>query len=182
MSTHTRIFQIALAASVGIATIASESCRAQSNADIKRIQALLDKIDLQKIDGPYSHKSPTDLIAVVGFVTEVKGLDAVFRDCSGNVKTVKRSDLKRIQRKCPPGSPVGPCIVNAGGKIVPIAGYANYAKMYFGTGKMEIDPADLPAEYKKQIKAAKPGDWVAISYPTNKDKLDLSFIDRSEGM
>ena len=50
MSTYQWAFQIALAASVGIATFTPESCLA---ADVD-----WGKIVLQKIDGPYSYKVP----------------------------------------------------------------------------------------------------------------------------
>jgi hypothetical protein len=171
MSTNATAFQFALAASIGFATLASNSCRAQS---------LTDKIDFQKIDGPYSYKSPTDLIAIVGFVTEVKGPDVVFRDCSGKTKTVKRNELTRIQRNCPPGSPVGPWILDAAGKIIPLINYPIDAKVYLGMEKTQIDPDSLPAEFRQHLKAAKPGDWVALSYPSDSGKLNLSFIGRTE--
>ena len=119
---------------------------------------------------------------MVGFVTgKVEGETVLFRECSGHVRTVKLNELKPIQRNCPPGSPVGPWTLNAAGKIVPVSGYTDYAEKYLGQEKKEIDPADLPPEYKEQVKGAKPGDWVAVSYPTETGKLDLFFFNKCHG-
>jgi hypothetical protein len=139
---------------------------------------LSDKITIQKVDGPYSHKSPTDLIAVIGFVTEVHGSDAVFRDCSGTTKAVRLSELTRVRRNCSPGGPAGIWARDPHGNIVPLYPDANYARVFSG-GKPQIDPDMLPAEYKNQVGAAKPGEWIAVSFPTEKGKLDLSFINEA---
>jgi hypothetical protein len=72
-------------------------------------------------------------------------------------------------------------ILNSAGKIVPLNPDADYVMMgYFPDGKAQIDPAKLPSEYKQRLEAAKPEAWVAVSYPADKGKLDLSFINQAE--
>jgi hypothetical protein len=137
-------------------------------------------IVLQKIDGPYSYKSPSDVVAIIGFVTEIKGADdAVFRDCNGNTRSVKRRDLKRIQRNCPSESPATPWIIDAKtGKLVPAPGYS--ANAYGNTGKA-IDTVAFPADYKAQLNAAKQhGEPAAMSWAADKGKVDLGIIRKPE--
>jgi hypothetical protein len=138
----------------------------------------LAKIEVRPLDGPYSYKSPSDLIAVVGYVTEDKGPEGVvFRDCDGHAKTVKRTELTRIQRNCrsQPDGPWGVWVRAEGGKIAPVAGFTEDSKVYLGLEKVQIDVHTLPAEFKQQVEAAKPGDWVALSYPS-KGKLNISIV------
>jgi hypothetical protein len=138
-------------------------------------------ISFSKIDGPYTYKSPKDLIAIVGFVTETNGVDdALFRDCDGNIRSVKRHDLKRTQRNCPPGSGTTPWIVNRAGSLVPVGGSDSRVKAYFASGKAEIGPAAVPAEYRDDLRAAKPGAPAAISSPAGKGKLNVWIISKPE--
>jgi hypothetical protein len=171
MNKHNCALIFFLITNTGFATYACQSSGAEA---VK----LSDKIMIQEgVDGLYSHKSPGDMIAIIGFVTERRGSDATFRDCSGKISTVKIDELKRVRRNCPAGGPGGIWILDAAGKIVPLNHDADYVMMgYFPDGKAQIDPAKLPSEYKQRLEAAKPGAWVAVSYPGDKGKLDLSFI------
>jgi hypothetical protein len=153
--------------------------KAQSGNDIQTV--LFDKVIIGKvegpIDGPYSYKSPTDLIAIVGFVVGGEEPDdPIFRDCSGNTRRVKRSHLTRIQRNCPRQTPVSPWVMDSSGKIAPIGGYSSDWLEAYGMEKAKIDPNELPPEYKLVVKHAKPGDVVGVSYPSReKGKINLSI-------
>jgi hypothetical protein len=145
-----------LAAGIGITTLMAVSSFGQ-NVHVRGTA-----------DGPYRYKSQNDRIEIIGFVTEIKGADdAVFRDCGGKTRNVKRHDLKRIQRDCPSGSPVTPWIVDAGGKLVPAPGYA-LDNAYLTSGKAQIDPAGLTAVYRAELNEAKRGDRAAISWASEK--------------
>jgi len=169
------LFQIAVV-SVTLAVFASSgSARAQTN---DANQTLADKIDFSHLDGPYRYKSPTDSIAVVGYVTEDKGADGVvFRDCDGHTNTVKRTDLTHIQRNClgDPKGPWGVWVRATDDKMVPASGLTEASKVYLGSEMPEIHLKNLPAEFKAQVEAAKPGDWVGLSYPSN-GKVTLSIF------
>jgi hypothetical protein len=52
-------------------------------------------------------------------------------------------------------------------------------KKIFAGKKPEIDPADLPTQYKAQLKGAKAGDWVGVS-STKAGKIDFSLIKKPE--
>jgi len=116
----------------------------------------------------HSYKSRIDRVAIIGFVTEVKGADdAVFRDCDGKTRNVKRHELKPIQRDCPSGSPVTPWIVDAGGKLVPAPGYA-VDKAYVASGNAQIDPGRFETVYREELNQAKRGERAAISWAPEK--------------
>ena len=67
MNKHNRALIFLLVTNIGFATYASEGLCAEA---VK----LSDKIMIQEgVDGPYSHKSPGDIIAIIGFVTERRG-------------------------------------------------------------------------------------------------------------
>jgi hypothetical protein len=172
MNAQLLAFRLALVTLVCGAVSCPDRVLAQTSTESKKIAAIM---TIQKIDGPYSYKSPADLIPVVGFVTEINGANATFRDCRGKISTVSFGDLTRIQRPCPPGSPVGPWVLDVAGKIVPLDSEAKEVKAYFGAEKAQIDPKDLPAKFQQVIKTAKPGDLVAVSYPAE-GKLNFSII------
>lgn len=129
------------------------------------------EINNHAIDGPYSYKSQSDPNPILGYVTEVNGLQATFLDCGGLTQTVWRYALTHVQRNCPAGSPIGTWAVARGGsQIIYLGAYDNRYP------KRRIDAKDLPADWQKIIKAAKPGEQVAVSYPSNNGKVYLSFI------
>jgi hypothetical protein len=175
MRAHPWARYFVLAASAGVATLASEPGRTQIGGK----DWIAANVDLQMIDGPYSYKSPTNLIAIVVFVTETNGADVVLRECDGSKIMAKATEIMRIQRNCPsPGGTV-PWTIDAAGKIVPLISYSTQVQ-FKGLDKAEIDPDQLPPEYSQQVKSAKPGEWVALSYPTDKGKLNLSVIAKTQ--
>jgi len=163
------------------AVIASVSSGVSDAQDVLTGTALADKINtIQQVEGPFSYKSPSDLIEIIGFITERMGDSANFQDCKGKVRKVKVDDLIRVERKC--GQPSsGTWVLNSFGKIVLMDPDAHSDVKLIFLGKPEIDPASLPAKYRAQLGVAKPGDWVAVS-SIMAGKLDLSFIKKPEAM
>jgi hypothetical protein len=175
MNTHMASSSAVIAAGISMTILTAASSFGQN------VEVADSNIVLGKVDGPYTYKSPTDLVAIIGFVTEVKGADdAVFRDCNGNTRNVKRHDLKRIQRNCPSGSPATPWIIDAKtGKLVPAPGYS-LGKAYGYSGK-GIDPGAFPADYRQELNGAKRGEPAAISWVSARQgKVDLRIIRKPE--
>jgi hypothetical protein len=173
MNMHITSSSAVVAAGIGITTLVIVSSFGQS------VEPTNSNIILRKVDGPYSYKSPKDLVAIIGFVTEIKGADdAIFRDCDGNIRDVKRHDLKRVQRNCPSGSPSTPWIINADGKLVPAPGHTIGKN---GLGKAQIDPGTFPADYRQELTTAKGGGPAAISWSSaEKGKVDFGIIRKPE--
>jgi hypothetical protein len=161
------------------AIIATLSSGVSDAEDVLTGTAWAGKINIQQVEGPFSYKSPNDLIEIIGFITErMEGDSANFRDCNGKVQKVKVDDLIPVERKCDPPS-TGTWVLNSSGKIVLMDPDAHSDVKFIFSGKPEIDPAILPAKYRAQLEDAKPGKWVAVS-STKAGKLDLSFIKKPE--
>ena len=78
---------------------------------------LSDKINtIRQVKGPVTYKSPSDLIEILGFVTEQIGDSANFQDCKGTVRKVKVSDLHSVKRKCTHSPSTGIWVLNSIGK------------------------------------------------------------------
>jgi hypothetical protein len=155
-----------------VISVLGNACDAQT--------ALSDKINLQQVVGPYRYKSPSDLVEVIGFITERTGDTANFRDCKGRMRKVKFQDLVPVLRNCPPNPSSGTWVLNSSGDAILMKADAGAsAHSAFFSGRPQIDPASLPAKYREQLQYAKPGDWVATSF-VKEGKLDLSFIKKPQ--
>jgi hypothetical protein len=120
-----------------------------------------------KVDGPYSYKSPRDVTPIVGFVTAVSGQQATFLTCGGGTITVQLNALTHIRRNCPPGSPVGTWAVS-NGKII-----------YQRNPNIQIPAESLPGEWQATVRKAKQGEFVGVSQPNSNGHIDLSLINES---
>jgi hypothetical protein len=142
-------------------------------------QEVISKAAVTKIEGPYSYRDKNDSVPILGWIKErLSNDEANLLLCDGNVIKVNIVSLEPVHRNCPQGSPVGPWMLGADGKIVALVAHAKDPKVFGGLDKKEITFRDFEPAFQTYINEAKEGDWVALSYPSERG-ISLGVIDRS---